>query len=1210
MENDPVTGHMRCVLASILNLRQAIILSIVLGVLLPALFLGGILVRDRYESVYQERVTATLDQYAEILVGGLELPLWNVDPDAARQIVDAILRNQDVVRISVEDSTLGRFLEREAPERRTGNAAVVKREIAREGKLLGYLTVELATGRLDSALKDEALKLSVTLLVQLSVSSILIFLLLESRLVSPLRELRDASRRLALGTLTDPVRPVRNDEIGELAMHFDEMRSRLRDSFSELESKRRDLEFELREHQKAEDENRLLALIASETNNAVIVTDAEGRIEWVNAAFQRLSGYSLVEVHGQRPGDFLHGPETDQGAVEQMAAVIAERSAFRDLELVNYAKDGRRYWVSIDIQPVFDSQGGLVRFFAIERDVTERKSAESALHANHEFVTKVIESLPGIFYLIHPDGRFVLWNRNFERVSGRNGEEVATTRPLDLFEGKDEAVIAEAIAKVFTTGSAEAEAVLVAKDGTATPYIFTGLKTLIEGVPHLLGVGLDVSARRKADEALRAEEAKFSAAINGSLDFISLSRLDDGCFTLVNEAFENLTGWSAAEAIGRTSVELGIWRDPEERRQLVSRLKRGERVQNFNLHLGTRSGDLRECVMSAVVVEIDGVQYMVAVVRDETEQRRADSALRRLAESGIAAGTDGFYQSLVADLVKAIGLDMGFIGLCDPLRPERVNSIAVYANGEQCPPFAYDAIHSPCAGVLAGDLCVYCDDVQVDFSGHNDQLLHGMRSYVGAPLRGDAGQVIGLLAMMHTRPLANPALAQSLVQVFAARASAEMARERAGAALAASQTKFSALFHSSPVAMSVSLRTDAYAVVDVNEVWERQFHRARADVLGRNGLSIGFWRDIADRDAFLAEIERTGEIRSYEAWLQCGDAPDILCRISGKMIHVGDEELMILAEEDVTERRRLERDLSELAATLEQRVAERTTALRHANEELATTLATLQRAQSELVRSEKLAALGSLVAGVAHELNTPIGNCMTVASTLDEQVQEFDAAIRTGVRRSTLEGFTGSARTASDILLRNLRRAAELVASFKQVAVDQTSSQRREFSLEEVVAEILLTLQPTIRKTPYKVVCEVPADIVCDSYPGPLGQALANLINNSILHGFEGRTSGLIRITAQAIAPARFQLVVADDGVGISIADQPRIFDPFFTTKLGKGGSGLGLHIVYNLVTGILGGEISVHSGAEGGTRVVIVAPLSAPHRSDDDGAELSAPTP
>jgi signal transduction histidine kinase len=211
--------------------------------------------------------------------------------------------------------------------------------------------------------------------------------------------------------------------------------------------------------------------------------------------------------------------------------------------------------------------------------------------------------------------------------------------------------------------------------------------------------------------------------------------------------------------------------------------------------------------------------------------------------------------------------------------------------------------------------------------------------------------------------------------------------------------------------------------------------------------------------------------------------------------------------------------------------------------------------------------LGALVAGVAHEMNTPIGNGLMAVSTLAQRTRELQAMLNTGLRRSDFERFLAQVETAADISTRNLGRAAELISSFKRVAVDQTSSQRRVFDLAEVVHEIVLTLQPTLKHTPYQVMTDVSAGLVLDSYPGPLGQVLSNLVQNAVVHAFGDRPEGRIDITAQAAGDA-FVLTVADDGEGIAPEHLEKVFDPFFTTRLGQGGSGLGLHIVHNVVTG------------------------------------------
>jgi signal transduction histidine kinase len=184
--------------------------------------------------------------------------------------------------------------------------------------------------------------------------------------------------------------------------------------------------------------------------------------------------------------------------------------------------------------------------------------------------------------------------------------------------------------------------------------------------------------------------------------------------------------------------------------------------------------------------------------------------------------------------------------------------------------------------------------------------------------------------------------------------------------------------------------------------------------------------------------------------------------------------------------------------------------------------------------------------------------------------------------------------TAGDIATRNLERASELISSFKQVAVDQTSSQRRVFDLAELCHEITLTLQPMLKRTPFQVVSDIEPNLQLDSYPGPLGQVLANLIQNAVTHGLDGQTQGTVFIHARAEGD-QWTLTVEDDGRGIAPDVLGRVFDPFYTTRLGQGGSGLGLHIAHNVVTGVLGGRLEVDNRPEGGARFTLRCPIQAP---------------
>jgi signal transduction histidine kinase len=277
-------------------------------------------------------------------------------------------------------------------------------------------------------------------------------------------------------------------------------------------------------------------------------------------------------------------------------------------------------------------------------------------------------------------------------------------------------------------------------------------------------------------------------------------------------------------------------------------------------------------------------------------------------------------------------------------------------------------------------------------------------------------------------------------------------------------------------------------------------------------------------------------------------------------------------------------------------------ALRKANRELQEMIATLARAREDLVRNEKLAGLGSLVAGIAHELNTPIGNSLMAASTFEMQTQDLNQHLHDdgSIKRSVFEQYIQNAQMAVDILTRNLHRAADIVTNFKQVAVDQTSSQRRSFLLGEVVAGNLLTLQPTIKRTPFVIDQHIPESLMMESYPGPLGQVITNLINNAIVHGYDGRSEGAIEVSAALSGQGWVTITVKDHGNGIAPHDLKRIFDPFFTTKLGVGGSGLGLNIVHNIVTEVLGGNIRVASEVGCGTCFTLTIPMLAPEKMDE----------
>ncbi len=285
-----------------------------------------------------------------------------------------------------------------------------------------------------------------------------------------------------------------------------------------------------------------------------------------------------------------------------------------------------------------------------------------------------------------------------------------------------------------------------------------------------------------------------------------------------------------------------------------------------------------------------------------------------------------------------------------------------------------------------------------------------------------------------------------------------------------------------------------------------------------------------------------------------------------------------------------DRELGHARDALAEQVADKS----RANLELREALLRLQETQAQLVQSERLASLGGLVAGVAHEINTPVGVGVTAASTLEDRTREIEHMYQQQLlRRSDLERFVTVARESSQIILRNLQRAADLIHSFKQVAVDQSSGERRRFHVKGYIEEVLLSLAPKTKKSGHSVQVECPDDLELDSYPGAFAQILTNFVSNSLLHGYpDPALRGTIRIQVHRDGD-HVVLRYSDDGAGIAEEHLKRIYDPFFTTKRGAGGSGLGLHIVYNLVHQLLGGTIDARSAPGRGTEFTVRFPAA-----------------
>ena len=290
-------------------------------------------------------------------------------------------------------------------------------------------------------------------------------------------------------------------------------------------------------------------------------------------------------------------------------------------------------------------------------------------------------------------------------------------------------------------------------------------------------------------------------------------------------------------------------------------------------------------------------------------------------------------------------------------------------------------------------------------------------------------------------------------------------------------------------------------------------------------------------------------------------------------------------------------EIKQLNQSLEEKVNQRTIALREANQELLTTLERMHQYQNQIVESEKMASLGQMVAGVAHEVNTPIGLGITGSTLLRDKLAEISQGFeQKTLTSSQLKRFIDNGIENLDLIYRNLNRAAELVSSFKRVAVNQDGELNSLVNMHELITNVMLSMRTELESKAPKIVIHCSEQLMIESKAGPLQQVLQQLLSNSIIHGFRDNQNNEIEITIERNESSLI-LNYYDNGIGVDKSIKKRIFDPFVTTKRGEGGSGLGMHLVYNLVTQALGGSVYFDDQNAKGTRFIITLPLSEASR-------------
>ncbi|OQA34635.1 MAG: Sporulation kinase E [Betaproteobacteria bacterium ADurb.Bin341] len=682
---------------------------------------------------------------------------------------------------------------------------------------------------------------------------------------------------------------------------------------------------------------------------------------------------------------------------------------------------------------------------------------------------------------------------------------------------------------------------------------------------YVLSIARDLMQTLQVEAVVHDTEEKFRRVFEASPDSIVIAQLNDGKIIDCNEGFNRIAGYCREEAIGRTFLELGIWVHPEERQRMVERMIGEGLVQNFHAKLQRKDGSTFDAIASTGTFILNGVSHYVAIVRDISAEMATQ---RALATS----------EARLKTILDAAPVPIALVRLAD----------FTYLSTNPAHERLFGLSDAELRGKTIREAGIVIVDEHSKIREQTKRLIaQGSLDNEEAEAYDAKGRRITFVYSSRIVEIDGEQVILSISTDISRLKMVEEGLRRTEEALRESEQRFFALFQSSPAALAVFHQgRHGYTVLQLNQVWFSTFLYPEEEVIGKSPSDFGFWQDEAEHQQFLDRLKAQGEVRGFEAWLRRHDGTEILCAISGRTVAVGKHRMLLAAYADITQQREFEAALHDFNVTQELRIQERTREL--------------QQTQANLMHSEKLAALGALVAGVAHELSTPIGNSLVVATTLTDQTNTLKKLFETGMKRSELEKFILDSSSGLAILERNLGRATELIQNFRSVAVDQTSTRRRQFNLAKVVDETLATMHHTLKKTPYVLKVEIDPDLEMDSFPGPLEQIIINLINNSILHGFENRDEGCVSVCAKALAQGWIHLSIADDGCGVSPAGLRRIFDPFFTTKLGKGGSGLGLHIVRNIVEDVLGGQIKAESEPGKGLTLIINLPSNAPELAQE----------
>ncbi len=937
-----------------------------------------------------------------------------------------------------------------------------------------------------------------------------------------------------------------------------------------------------------------LALIESENHNRAI-----------------LNSIPDLVLHLDREGTIL----TQKGSVneiyndqllktgEKISSYLPDHISQKALSYINRALDTNRpfsynYEIKSDEMPLyFESRIAVINeneAIAIVRDITDSKRTEIDL-IESEMKFRVLADTTSAAIFIVQDNHYSYVNSAFEKMTGYKLRDLEDKNFYDIVHPSFAEIVKQrGIARQFGKNTESTyEFKFLTKNNETRWVEFSAAHIEYNKQPAMLGSAFDITDRKKAEmkileqieeiqaqneeltasnkefEAINEElissqqelmisEEKFSRAFYSNPNPMAITTLEEGCFIDVNKSFVKTTGYSREENIGNTAFTLNYYVNPSDREIIYNSLIKTGKCRNYQISYRMKSGEIRLFNFSAEIIELNFSRCLLLIVNDITERKKAQEALALSEEK---------YRLVVENATEGIMIVQ--------------NEVIKYSN-----PAMAELLGYPTDEINNSHFVNYIheEDKEMVLSRHR---LRAQRKkipsmYVFRIIHSSGSHKwmeVNVALCMWDNQEASLILVNDITD-----------RKKAEVALLESEKKFSRAFYSNPYAMSIST-LDEGKFLEVNNSFITQSGYSRDEIINKTSSELNFFINSEDRNSIKNQLLSCCKITNNEIILKPKSKDKRVCEFSADIIEIDGEKCLLSVVGDITEKKKTREEILKLNQELENRVQTRTIELEQSNRTLTESLKRLGETQDKLIQSEKMAALGALVAGVAHEINTPIGVGVTAASLLEEKTKKAKKLYdENSLKRKDFESYLGIAEETSSAILKNLIRSGELVKSFKQVAVDQSSEKQRNFNLKEYINEILTSLHPRFKKTSHTIESDIPADIEITSYPGAFSQIITNLIMNSLIHGFENIDNGKIFIKV-IHHENTIELIYQDSGRGLEEEEKRKIYDPFFTTKRGEGGTGLGMHIVFNLVTQTLGGNIECESEKDNGVKFTIKIP-------------------